>query len=655
MVSSNQAAGMGGAGKPAGGSAANTFQNKDIRQLVVLVRFKPKPAAGSPFGDTSAATNLIGGATGAVNGAVGAVEGAMASIPGLQMMIKEDKKASASQSDYTYDYSKWDAKCSLWGPNLQQMNPLNKVADAFEFSSTDAKGRKTDAQNLLKAIKGQISSWAGYTVWVHLVGLGQGGNVVNECTDLMAKDAQFQSQKWLVKSVIYVGTALYRDVHNLNAAAMKGEGNAFFFGSNLDLTRHGVEYFEPTDKLLQMIKDSNKNTLSLGVGKIELRIINILTMILGGLNLSPGHTGDLNKFDLIKSQIVGMISDTVDLIKKVITDTAAFVHLGDLPQFGKMVSGYGDIPKQSEDILSTFFESLGKDALKQAEHANVSLGPKNLGGALACLCPLFDHLTASMALFSYDSKTSAALAQQVIDSAGVTTVYAPLGIGDIDLTKMLKDYKAVTGKDAPKDGADPAFLYVAQAQTMIGQAGDKSSDIKSFGDDQKIAAAEALYLLARPMMVSKEQVYKQLLELKDKFGSMSSVTDKLSAVKLMDMPGSLLKKVDMDYPSQLQYSMTATDAQIGRIKGYFDANNYDLQKDSQYFIFNAHNAVLYGDVPEDVLFCIDQATGFVDYQKSKGQENQFAVLGTNTYKQKGSSPGDGTLPVQQKPDRQPAT
>lgn len=648
MVSSNQAAGMGGAGKPAGGSAANTFQNKDIRQLVMLVRFKPKPAADPGFGDTSAAAGMIQGATGAVNGAVDAVDSAMSSIPGLNMLIKEDKTNSSSQSDYKYDYSKWDARLGQFKSYLQQVNPLNIVADAFEFSSTDAKGRQTDAQTLMTTIKGKISGWAGYTVWVQLIGLGQGGNVINECTDLLSKDGAFQSEKWCVKSVIYVGTALYRDVHVLNPAALKGQGTVANFGSKLDLTQHAVEFFEPQDKLLQLIKDANKNTLSLTTGKIQMRVINILAMILGGLNLSPGHTGDLNKFGLIKDQVVGMVGDTVAIIKKIITDTAAFVQLGKLPEFAKMLNGYGDIPHQSEAILETFFTSLGNQALSQAKKANVSLGPKDLAGALACLCPLFDHLTASMALFSYDSKTGADLAQQIISNAGVTTVYAPLGASDTDLSKLDTDYQQVTQRTIQQGKPDPAFLYVAQAQTLIGQAADKGSAVSGYTGDQQIALAEAIYFLARPMTLSKEQVYKQLLDLKDQFVNFGSLKDKISATKTMAIPGSELQKLNVDYPQSLKDSMGQTDAGIDRIKGYFDQNNYDLQEDSQYFIFNAHN-VVFSTVPEDVAYCLDQATGVVDDQRSKGFENQFTKTGQNQYVAASPTAKNNVLPAQTMP------
>src|SRR5437588_9984333 len=163
---SQQAAGMGGAGKGAGMQADNTFQNKDVRQLVVLVRYKPKPP--EDFGDLSTAEGLLHGVTGAIDGAVGAVEGAMASIPGLDMFIREKKTDSTSDKDYKYDYSDWDNAFSQLGPNLAKMNPENKT-DTFEFNSTDTDGRKSDGQKLFAKVNSKMAAWSNYTVWIHFI------------------------------------------------------------------------------------------------------------------------------------------------------------------------------------------------------------------------------------------------------------------------------------------------------------------------------------------------------------------------------------------------------------------------------------------------------------------------------------------------------
>ena len=639
---------MGGADKPAGAHGENTFQNKEIRQLVILVRFKPKPPDNDPFADMSAAQGMLQSVTGAIDSAVSGVEDAMSNIPGLKMFIKEKKKDSTSKKDYEYTYADWDTKFAKVGPNLQKLNPNSKT-DTFDFNSTDVKGRKTDAQTLLSKINSTISGWTGYRVWVHLIGVGQGGNVVNECTDLLSKDGTFNSQKkWLLKSVIYVGAATYKNEHILNHAALKEEGAVFSFGNSFDLTENGVDYFEPRDKLVQMIKDSNKNTISLTVGKIQLRVIKILTLVLGGLNISIGNQSDLKKFDMIKAEIEGMINDTIDIIKKIAADTAAFIKLGDLPEFSKIMDGYSEIPNQSKAILEKFLSDLGDQATDQVKHVNVSLGPQDLAGVLNCLCPLFDHLTDSLSIFKYESKTSADLAQQIIDSAGIATVYAPAEVSDEDISTVDPHYKKSTDLAVKNAKGDAAFAYVSKAKTLIAKATENGSDIKSFSADQKIAVAEALYHMARPMMVSKEQVYEELLGYLDGFMHFDQLFKKINASTLMGIPAEKLKVLNIDYPPDLQTSIGKTDDELNRIKGYFYKDNFGLQEDSQYLIFDSHNAV-FNKMPDAVSYCIDRQTTFLDYQKASGQDNTFPDNGTYDYKPAGSGEKENVMPAQQLP------
>src|SRR5258708_39278390 len=93
LVTPQQAAGMGGAGKPAGAQADNTFQNKEVRQLMVLVRYKPKPPE-KKFGDLSAAESITKGVTGAIESGVSAIRVDISNNPGLEMFIEEKKKDS---------------------------------------------------------------------------------------------------------------------------------------------------------------------------------------------------------------------------------------------------------------------------------------------------------------------------------------------------------------------------------------------------------------------------------------------------------------------------------------------------------------------------------------------------------------------------------
>ncbi len=643
FVSNDQASGVGGNSKSAGAQADNTFQDNKIKQLVVLVRFKPKPAAAG-F-DTSAATSMLGGVTGAIEGAVSAAESAAASIPGLDMFIKEEKKDSSSEKEYKYfnDYSGWDNVFNKMNSGLKEMNPDN-VTDTFEFNSDDADGRKNDAQQLLSKIKSKISGWSQYSANIHLIGLGQGGNVINECTSLLAKDGQFNSEKWCVKSVIYVATPLYKNQHVLDKACFKKQGGTFSFGNPYDLTQNAIEYFDKTDKLLKLIEDSNKNTLSLAVGKVKLRIIQVLSIVLSGLNLSIGDTSQLNKFDKIKNEITGMIDDVVGLVKKIISEGAAFVKLGDLPEFSKVTNGYGDIPNEAKGRLTKGIDDIMDKAGKQAKSANISLGPADLAGLLNCLCPLFDKVTASMSVFKYESKTGVDLAKQIIDQAWVSKVYAPLGSGGSTL-QVDEEYSKKASQSTSDGKPDKSEMFIRTVQGMLSKASEKETDINSMSDEQKILVAEAIGCMVQPMLASKKKIYQKLLSLIP--FDLNKMTQDYTADKLMGIPGGALQKIGIAFPEDLNKSVAGTDGEIKRITGYFDKNNFDTQEDSLYFIYNSHNLILkkmYGPIAN----CVDRQTGYFDYMKSKGYDNE-CTISENSYKQGSKETKSNVMPAQELP------
>jgi hypothetical protein len=112
---------------------------------------------------------MLSGVTGAVDSAVGAIEDTMAKIPGLDMFIKEDKAAkSTSDKEYTYfkDWSEWDKSFTKLEKTLQELNPDSKT-DKFEFSSTDAAGRKKDGATLASKVRSKLGAWSQYTVKIH--------------------------------------------------------------------------------------------------------------------------------------------------------------------------------------------------------------------------------------------------------------------------------------------------------------------------------------------------------------------------------------------------------------------------------------------------------------------------------------------------------
>ena len=648
LVNENQAGGMGGADKPAGAQAENTFQNNKIKQLLVLVRYKPAPAGGF---DTGAATGMLSGVTGAIEGAVSAVEQGMASIPGLDMFIREDKPAkSSSDTEYSYfkDWGEWDKSFSKLEKSLQEINPENKT-EKFEFSSADEAGRKKDAQTLATKVKSKLASWSDYTVKIHFIGLGQGGNVVNECSDILAKDGGFSKEKWFVQSIVYVATPLYSNQHLLNKAALKSKGGSFSFGSPYDLTQAGIACFEDNEKLLTLIKDSNKNTVSLMIGKVKMRIINALSIILSGLHLSGSDTSELKKFGKIKDEVEGLVTDVVDLLKKLIDEGTSFVKLGDVPEFAKLVDGYDSIPGQSADritkAISDFTDNLGK----QAKTANVSLSPQSLAGLLNCLCPLFDTIAKSISVFKYNSPAGNALSKQITDSAGVTTVYAPAK-GDLQRLDVDPEYtkKAMAAIAAEKP--QMAGALVSQIQGLLAKAASKQTSVGSMNAEELTALAESISTMVQPMLPTKKKFYDRLLNAVP--FDLAAITKDYTANGLMATPGGGLSAIGIDFPAELKASIAKADAEISRVRRYFEKTEYTLPEDTLYFIYNQHNLAL-KKMWGPIAACIDNQTGYSDFMRSKGYNAEVTADGI-AYKKTGEEEKENVMPAKELPAGQPA-
>lgn len=624
----------------AGEQTEETHQQLNARQLVVMVRFKP--AGGL---DTGSASSLMGGITNPIEGAVSAIESAAASIPGLNMFLTEEKKETQSEKEYKYyeDYSDWDKMLDKIKEGIQQMNPESDV-EKFEFSSTDVDGRKKDAKQLNEKIKSKMSSWKKYTSFVHFIGLGQGGNVANECTDLLAKDDTFKSEKWAVKSVVYMASPQYKNVHVLNKTSLKNKGAVFSFGNQYDLTQNAIDYFDDNEKLLTLIKDSNKNALSLAVGKVKLRLVKILAIVLGGLHISAGPDAlkDLNKIDEVKDEIKGLIDDLLGFIKKLIDEGTSFVKLDEIPDFKNISSGYDTIPDKCVSELKATIDDIKNKAVDGAKHTNLSLGPSDLAGILNCLCPLFDAISGSLGVLKPNTKGGEDLARQIIDEAGIKKVFAPAGDTPTYLN-IDKDYLNKAVEAAKKNEPDMSVVLITKVNSLLIKATEKTNEVKDMDAEHKQHLANAIACLTLPMLPSKKDFYAKLVKLIP--FDLQKLTEDYTGGNLMGKAGAPLEKIGIKFPDKLNKSVADTDAEMNRIKGYFDKNNFKMADkiDSLYLIYNSHNLALkksFGPVHQ----CIDQQTGYLNYMKAKGYDNE-CTLEENKYKQGSKTEKENAIPT----------
>ena len=607
---------LGGGDKKPGATGKNTFQISNTRQIVVIARYEPAPTPFTAAG-MSTADSLIGSVTGAVQKGVDAAESAMAMIPGLQMFIKEDKKESTSQKEYKYEYKDWDSKKPELDSNLKKLYPDNKVLDFFKFSAADADGIKQAAQDYYNAtLKSSLSTLSNYPVWIHLIGIGQGGNAMNEIGNLLANDSQFMSEDWKVKSIFYIGTPFYADSYQLNESCLKSEGELFNFNCSLDLTQQVIPYFTPTDDFVKFIQNSNSNTMSLAVGKIKLTIIKILSLFLGNSTISFSDPHGLDKFGEIKPEIEKLIDQMTGMIKQIVSEITSFIDPGKLPDFSAALNGLSDVPGQSVKRFTKFLSDLGDAMESQARNmfgGTGSLGPQNLMGVFNCLCPLLDQITKMLSILEYDSPATIALANQMIETAGITDLHrkADSKGNSISLDNTIAlDYMQERSDNFQKAGKIDKINQLISDATALFADLDKGAAVKvtDLSDDQKMQLAGAIYSIVQPMLLSKKRVLEELQKWIAKLDISAALKD-LTANKLLDFAGKAFGGLNLAFEQPLKDSINNVDGQLNRLKSYLEPHEYQLYKDTLYFVYDVHNKVINTFHP-DVQTYLNKQTGY---------------------------------------------
>jgi hypothetical protein len=655
ILGDSQSGSLGGADKKTGAHGKDTHQKSDERHIVIIARYKPK---ASPFSATDMASTegLIGSVTGAVEKAVSAVEDVMASIPGLQMFIKEDKQDSPSEKEYKYEYAEWDKKTSKLDSDIKKVFKENTVPEIFEFSATDIDGRVNAAKELYdNNLKSALAKWSGYKVRIHLIGIAQGGNVLNELTDILSKDAQFKSENWLVRSVFYIGTPAYSDLHKLNKLCLKSEGSIFNLSSSLDLTQQAIAFFAPQEDFIKFIADSNSNTMSLAVGKIKLTIVKILSLFLGNSNISSSNPHGLDKFAEIKPEVENLVKQMTGMIKQIVSEIAAFIDPGKLPEFSDALNGLDDIPSQTGKAFSKFISDLGDTIEKQGKKTfsgGGNLGPQDLMGVFNCLCPLLDQIAKAIAVFDYDSPASIALANQMIENAGIKEIYGKgkLSGSSIELNSISEDYFKERLKIFQEEGKlDKINKLIQDATKLLVDLKKDKVSVSDLSDDKKIALAGALYTIIQPMLLSKKRVLEELQVWIAKLNIGDLLKD-ISANKLLGFAGDALNSaLGLHFEQPLNNSINHVDTQLDRLKSFFKRREYDLHKNTLYYIFNVHNQVV-NSFFDDLHYNLDRQTGFLDYMQNRGSKNQFSVSRKNTYDPDAEKDNGDLMPTNKVPE-----
>ncbi|WP_409966047.1 hypothetical protein PIECOFPK_02537 [Mycovorax composti] len=660
-----------------GTQTEQTYQINEKKQMLVFVRYMPAGIVG--------ADAMLGGVTSKVDSVASAVENAASSIPGVNLFFKEEEepgKKVDKEYNYFQDYSEWDKYIKKMKEELaNKLNTDNEVV-LFEFDADDAEGRKKEGKKLCNEIKSKISAWKDYTACFHFVGLGQGGNVANECIKELCKEADFK-KKWWVQSVIYIATPLYKQSHVFDReAALRGKGKIYSFGNAYDLTHYAISYFEPNDKLLKVIAECNSNLLSVFTGKIKTQLVATLGRLLSIDGFGTGHDnkGNIDKLKQCKDDIKSLISECIEAVKTVVNAFPGLVKPPDLPKFGEMLNGMDQIPSKSVQRLEAFI-----DELKNVrEGTSLDTSRINIAKLFNFLCPLVDHLTSMLSLFRFDSETTAQLFDKIVERTGVKKILQPADVQiktlpvDSYIEKVIERAKEIERKQkesqqsqspdaiassAEKIFYDQASVMISTCKDNIAAAtkeGDLDLNNKNVTPEIRQKVADVITAMLLPMMPSKEKFYATLLQYIP-LGGAQSFLDKISADAAFNPLKSLMGRIkgnfDFDEGTEeepgLKKSLSRFNEELNRVKGYLNKNNYPIHKDanSLYFIYNGHNIMLkkpYGEI----LYTIDKETGYLDYMESIGYTN-FYNLEKNEY-QGSATQKDDVQPVQQLEEKETA-
>ena len=647
-----------------------TFQTHELKQLLVLVRYKPAGAMG--------ADAVLGGAADAVQGVVDTVENTANSIPGLNLFFKEEKepeKKTDKEYNYFKDYKEWDSYMKKMENELpEKLKEDDNQAFVFEFDATDAQGREQEGKKLYNQVKSKVAGWKDYEAAFHFVGIGQGGNVANECIKELSKEAGFKDL-WYVKSLIYIGTPVYKNLHQFDEdKAFNRKGKKYEFGNNFDLTHQVIAYFEPYDDLLKMIAESNSNTLSIFTGKIKAQFIATLGRLLSIESFGTGsdNEGNINKITQCKDDISNLVTDCKDACLAVFNAVPGLVDPGKLPEFKKLSDGFGQVPDLCVNRLKVFADEFQK----AKEGTSLDTNRIGLNKIFNVFCPLVDQLTKMLQVFTYDEATQEQAMDKILDKSGVKKILAPgksaatnipadpyiekVIAMALEAEQKAKEQKETSADDEKQsdDTADTSakpeeqVLYDQSIQ-MINTAKNNLIAVTEKGDldiskasaEEKKKVCEAIVAMLLPMMPSKKKFYGKLLEYLPLGGFnsfVSGLTADAAAAPLRNLVSRFVGDFDEGTPENpgLKTSIKNLDTELKRIKGFFNKNNYPVHKDanSLYFIYNSHNLILkkpYGQI----LNTIDRETGYLDTMGSMGFSNTYDVQ-ENRYSGKGEQKGN---------------
>lgn len=617
------------------------FQTSDERKMLIFVRYKP---AG--FGSE-------GGLMSAVNDKVGSVmnkiESVANSIPGLNLKEEtEPEKKNDKEYNYYNDYSDWDKYINKMKDDFPEKTGSENKVLSVDFDVKDASGREQEGKRLANKIKSEASAWKDFTAYFHFVGIEQGGNVANECIKELVKESDFKKE-WYVKSIIYVGTPLYKNQHSFNEnEAFRGKGSKKAFCNSYDLTQQAISYLEPNDKLLKLIAESNSNPVSIFTGKIKAQAVKTLSSLssIEGFGTSHDNTGNINKIKQVGDDFIDLAEDIKEAALSLAKPFGDVLNTSGLPAYNQLDKGWDGIAGDMRARLNEFVD----EAKNAKDGVGFDSSKVNIAKIFNVFCPVVDRVTNSLKTFSAGSETGDKAFDELIDKSGIEKILAPGSFAAkvlpvdpfiekvVELAKKAAEEKQKEGVENGTGETSKEQVFYDQSASMINACKNNIQQLTKEGDlkvkgaglnkHQKAKIGEVFTSLILPMIPEKKKFYGRILDLIGADGS--GITKKIQTESLFGYVKGFMSKIKSDFDFDegtkeqpgLKTSLASLDTELKRIKGYINKNNFPIHKDanSLYFIYNSHNVLLKKPWGE-IMNTIDKETGYLDAMKAQGFDN----------------------------------
>ena len=139
-----------------------------------------------------------------------------------------------------------DSQKNFWGQVKElklQYHDLHIEDEFYSWSGdNDTKERIKAANRLLDTMNRVYPGFKRDEVHLHLIGHSHGGNVINQFTEIIAKDKHFP-EHWKIKSITYLSTPFFQKKHQLNHAKLHKDCKIINVHNEYDLTQRLVADF----------------------------------------------------------------------------------------------------------------------------------------------------------------------------------------------------------------------------------------------------------------------------------------------------------------------------------------------------------------------------------------------------------------------------